>query len=129
MTDKKHHESFNGRNVLITGGLGFIGSNLAHQLVEIGDVNVTILDAMIPEQGGNLHNVASITDKIEVHIGDMADEAIVVPLLSGIDYVFNLAGSAGHIDSMTNPKRDLASNCSAQLTLLEACRNFNPQAK
>jgi UDP-glucose 4-epimerase len=129
MIDRSHHCALNGRNVLITGGLGFIGSNLAHALVEIGNVNVTILDAMIPGQGGNLFNVQSIMDDVEVRIGDMGDEATVVPLISGVDFIFNLVGTAGHIDSMSNPRRDLVFNCSAQLTLLEACRNFNPNTK
>ena len=128
MTDE-HHNPFFGRNVLITGGLGFIGSNLAHRLVEMGNVNVSVLDALIPGQGGNPFNVASIEDKIEIHHGDMRDDETIVRVLSGIDYVFNLAGSAGHLDSMLDPKNDLASNCDAQLSLLEACRNFNPQVK
>jgi UDP-glucose 4-epimerase len=127
--NEHHHDAFNGRNVLITGGLGFIGSNLAHRLVEMGNVNVVVLDALIPGQGGNYHNIASIRDKIHVFEGDMGDESAIIPLISGIDYVFNLAGSAGHLDSMLDPHHDLASNCSAQLTLLEACRNFNPHVK
>ena len=103
MTHVHKRNAFNGRNVLIIGGLGFIGSNLAHRLIEMGNVNVTILDALIPEQGGNPFNVDSIRDKLTVHIGHMSDEAVVKPLLSGMDYVFNLAGSAGHLDSMLNP--------------------------
>ena len=129
MTDEHQHNAFSGRNVLITGGLGFIGSNLAHRLAEMGNVNISVLDAMIPGQGGNAFNVEPIQDKINVHYGDMGDEESLVPLLSGVDYVFNLAGSAGHLDSMRNPKNDLASNCAAQLSLLEACRNFNPHVK
>ena len=123
------HNSFNGRKVLITGGLGFIGSNLAHRLVDIGDVDVLILDALIQGQGGNPYNVGAIKDRISIHYVDMGDEAKLVPLLGGIDYIFNLAGSAGHLQSMIDPRYDLASNCTAQLTLLEACKNFNPQAK
>ena len=129
MMNDHPHDAFAGRNVLITGGMGFIGSNLAHRLVEMGDVRVTILDSMVPGQGGNPHNVESIRDKIDVHIGDIGDQDTIVPLLSGIDYVFNLAGTAGHLDSMLDPRHDLASNCSAQLSLLEACRNFNPNVK
>ena len=129
MTDNSHHHALNGRNVLITGGLGFIGSNLARALVNVGNVRVSILDAMVPGHGGNIFNVEDILDKIEVQIGDMGDEATIVPLVSGVDYIFNLVGSAGHVDSMSDPRRDLDFNCSAQLTLLEACRNFNPQAK
>ena len=125
-------ESFNEykkRNVLITGGLGFIGSNLARRLVEIGGVNVTILDALIPEQGGNLYNIEEIKDKVSLQIVDMGDDSAINHLVSGVDYIFNLAGSVSHLDSMLNPQRDLDLNCKAQLSLLEACRSFNPRVK
>jgi UDP-glucose 4-epimerase len=129
MNDNSRHHALNGRNVLITGGLGFIGSNLAKAIVEVGNVRVTILDALVPGQGGKLFNVSGILDKIDVRIGDMGDESTIVPLVSGVDYIFNLVGSAGHVDAMADPRRDIDFNCSAQLTLLEACRNYNPQAK
>ena len=124
-----HLNAFHGRNILITGGLGFIGSNLAVRLAAMEGVRLTILDSLVPGQGGNPHNVAPIMDKVTVQIADMAEDAVLNQLVSGVDYIFNLVGSGGHLDSMTHPKRDLASNCDAQLTLLEACRNFNPQAK
>lgn len=129
MTSEATLNAFRGRNVLITGGLGFIGSNLAHRLAEIDRINIVILDSLVPGQGGNHHNIDLIRDKVAVRVADMADDEAIIPLVDGVDYIFNLAGSGGHLDSMTNPKRDLASNCDAQLSLLEACRNFNPQAK
>jgi UDP-glucose 4-epimerase len=115
--------------VLITGGLGFIGSNLAHRLVELNDVEVSIVDALFPDQGGNLFNIHEISDRVTLHITDIANIASIHRLVTGVDYIFNLAGSASHLASMLHPQRDLELNCTAQLTLLEACRHFNPRVK
>lgn len=120
---------YKGRSVLITGGLGFIGSNLARRLVEIGGVEITIVDALIPEQGGNLFNIEDIRNRVTVHIADIGDESVANHVVGGVDYIFNLAGSTSHLDSMFCPQRDLELNCAAQLVLLEACRNFNPHVK
>lgn len=122
-------DKYKGRSVLITGGLGFIGSNLAHRLVEIGDVDITIIDSLSEYQGGNLFNIETIKDRVNLHIADMSDGWAINHLVGGIDYIFNLAGSGSHIDSMKMPQGDLQSNCVAQLTLLEACRMFNPHVK
>ena len=122
-------QKYQHRSILITGGLGFIGSNLAHRLVEDGETEVIIVDSLDPDQGGNPFNVRDIRDKLKIHIADMNDSSVINHLVAGVDYIFNLAGSSSHIDSMQNPQRDLQSNCQAQLTLLEACRMFNPQAK
>lgn len=129
MIERNRFNEYKERTILITGGLGFIGSNLARRLVEIGNVKVIILDALIPEQGGNLHNIEDIKDKVSLQIGDMSDDYVINHLVSGVDYIFNLAGSVSHLDSMLNPQRDLDLNCKAQLSLLEACRNFNPHVK
>jgi UDP-glucose 4-epimerase len=120
---------YRGRSVLITGGAGFIGSNLARRLVEFGDVKVTIVDALIPDQGGNLFNLDGIEDRVTCHFANVGDDDVINHLVGGVDYIFNLAGSTSHIDSMRNPRRDLELNCAAQLTLLEACRQFNPGVK
>ena len=119
---------YKGRSALITGGLGFIGSNLARRLVEIG-VEVTVLDALMPEQGGNQYNLRDMLGRVQIHTADMRDQKAVNHLVGGVDYVFNLAGSASHLDSMQLPLRDLELNCASNLTLLEACRNFNPHVK
>jgi len=121
--------AYRGRSVLVTGGLGFIGSNLAHRLVEIGDVEVTLIDSMEKDQGGNLFNVDDIKDRVSIHIANLQDSAIVNHLVAGVDYVFNLAGNVSHLDSMSLPLRDLDLNCAAQLSLLEACRSFNPHVR
>ena len=129
MIKPEQFNEYKGRNVLITGGLGFVGSNLARRLIEIGNVNVTILDALFPDQGGNLYNIEDISDKVSLQIVDMSDNYVINHLVSGVDYIFNLAGSVSHLDSMINPQRDLDLNCKAQLSLLEACRSFNPHVK
>ncbi|MCL4263258.1 MAG: GDP-mannose 4,6-dehydratase [Anaerolineae bacterium] len=119
-------EQFAGKHVLITGGLGFIGSNLARRLVELG-AEVLLLDSLIPEYGGNLFNIASIQSQVRVNIADMRDEHGLRYLVQGQDYIFNLAGQVSHTDSMDNPYTDLEINARSQLSLLEACRHGNPQ--
>jgi len=118
----------NGANILITGGLGFIGSNLAMRLVELG-ANVTLVDSLIPEYGGNLWNIEPVKDKVRVNISDVRDEHAMKYLIQGHDYLFNLAGQTSHVDSMNNPFPDLEINARAQLSILEACRKYNPGIK
>lgn len=123
--DAQFRRTFRGRRVLITGGLGFIGSTLARELVRLG-AKVTILDALIPEYGGNRRNVAGLAGKLRVKIGDVRDRARLPALVRGQEFLFNLAGQTSHMDSMTDPDTDLEINCRAQLSLLEACRQHNP---
>ena len=118
-------ESFQGKNALITGGLGFIGSNLGERLIGLG-AKVTLVDSLIPEYGGNLQNVESFKDRVRVNISDIRDEHAMKYLVQGQDYLFNLAGQTSHVDSMNNPYTDLEINCRAQLSILEACRKNNP---
>jgi UDP-glucose 4-epimerase len=125
----QYYNEYKKRRVLITGGLGFIGSNLARRLIEIGDVDVSIIDALLPEQGGNSFNIHGLEDRVRVHRASISDDYVVNHLVSGVDYIFNLAGNVSHLDSMVYPQRDLELNCAAQLTLLEACRNYNPHVK
>jgi UDP-glucose 4-epimerase len=119
---------FSGSRVLITGGLGFIGSHLATRLVGEG-AQVTLVDSLIPEYGGNLFNIANIAGRVRVNISDVRDEHGLRYLVQGQDYLFNLAGQTGHIDSMTDPETDLDINCRAQLSILETCRRDNPSVK
>ncbi|TAK94915.1 MAG: NAD-dependent epimerase/dehydratase family protein [Aquabacterium sp.] len=116
------------KEVLITGGLGFIGSNLARRLVAEG-ANVTLVDSLIPLYGGNKFNVHDIENKLRVNICDVRDPHAMRHLIQGVDYLFNLAGQTSHLDSMTDPRTDLDINASAQLSILEACRQFNPDVK
>ena len=120
--------AYHNKKVLITGGLGFIGSNLARVLVAQG-ARVTIVDSLIPQYGGNLFNIADIRDKLEVNICDVRDPHAMKHLVQGKDFLFNLAGQTSHIDSMTDPQTDLEINASAQLSILEACRLNNPEIK
>lgn len=121
-------KAFKGKRCLITGGLGFIGSNLARRLVEL-DAEVVIVDSLLPEYGGNLANVREIEDRLHINIADVRDTHSMQYLVQGHDYLFNLAGQVSHIDSMENPFNDLDINCRAQLSILEACRHNNPAVK
>jgi UDP-glucose 4-epimerase len=119
---------FRGKKVLITGGLGFIGSNLAHRLVDLG-AEVLIVDSLIPDYGGNLFNVAGIEDRVGINIADVRDRSSMDYLVQGQDYLFNLAGQVSHLDSMNDPFTDLEINCRSQLSILESCRTNNPEVK
>ncbi len=119
---------YRGKSVLITGGLGFIGSNLAIRLVSLG-AHVTLIDSLIPEYGGNLFNIEPVKDKVKVNFSDVRDEHSMKYLVKGQDFLFNLAGQTSHIDSMQNPYADLEINARAQLFILEACRHNNPDIK
>jgi len=116
------------KRILITGGLGFIGSNLARRLVEL-EADVLLVDSLIPEYGGNLFNIAGIEDRVRVNIADVRDEHGMDYLVRHRDIIFNLAGQVSHLDSMQDPYTDLEINCRAQLSILEACRKYNPGVK
>jgi UDP-glucose 4-epimerase len=118
-------ETFKNRKILITGGAGFIGSTLARHLVRYGAI-VTIIDSMIPDYGGNLHNLDEIREKIIINFSDVRDRYSMEYLIGSQDYLFNLAGQVSHIDSMKDPFADLEINAKSQLSILEACRLFNP---
>src|SRR3954463_8967574 len=120
--------NFDGARVLITGGLGFIGSNLALRLVGRGS-EVTVVDSLIPDYGGNRYNVEDIRDRIQINVSDVRDTHSLRHLVQDKDYLFNLAGQTSHLDSMTNPMPDLEINCQAQLSILETCRAGNPKIK
>src|SRR6266446_2756139 len=119
---------FAGAKILITGGLGFIGSNLARRLAGLG-ADLTLVDSLIPDYGGNLFNIEGLQDRVQVNISDVRDTYSMRYLVRGKDYLFNLAGQTSHLDSMINPGTDLEINCRAQLSVLEACRTCNPEIK
>lgn len=121
-------KSFNNKKVMITGGLGFIGSTLAYRLVDYG-TKVVIVDSLIPEYGGNLYNIHGLENKLTVNISDVRDQSSMDNLVQGQDYIFNLAGTLSHTDSMKDPFTDLQINCVAQLSILESCRKYNPKVK
>lgn len=122
------NHSFQGSSVLITGGIGFIGSHLAERLVDSG-AEVTLLDSLIPEYGGNLFNIEPFRDRVTINISDVRDTYSMQHLVQGKDFLFNLAGQTSHLDSMRHPISDLEINCHAQLSILEACRACNPGIK
>lgn len=120
--------SYTNKKVLITGGLGFIGSNLARALVA-QSAQVTLVDSLIPQYGGNPFNIDDIRDKVTVNVCDVRDPFAMAYLLQGQDFLFNLAGQTSHMDSMIDPQTDLDINAAAQLSILEACRKANPGIK
>lgn len=122
------YKNLQGKEILITGGAGFIGSNLARYLVKLGS-KVTLVDSLIPLYGGNLRNIEDIKDQVALNISDVRDPFAMAYLVQGKDYLFNLAGQTSHLDSMTNPQADLDINASAQLSILEACRQHNQKIK
>ena len=119
------HQKIKNKNILITGGAGFIGSNLARRLVADGNT-ITVADSLIPEYGGNSRNLKDIQNKISFSLSDVRDVAAINDLIKGHDYLFNLAGQTSHLDSMHDPITDLDINAKAQLSILEACRKHNP---
>ncbi len=121
-------EAYQGSRVLVTGGVGFLGSNLAHQLVKLG-ADVTIVDSLIPTYGGNLFNIHEILEKVHLNIADVRDQNGMNYLVRNKDYIFNLAGQISHQDSMVDPFTDLEINCRSQLSILEACRRSNKEVK
>ncbi len=118
---------YRGARVLVTGGMGFIGSNLAKRLVECG-ADVLVVDSLQPRSGANRSNLSDIEQRIRLEILDLRCGEKLADLVTGQDIIFNLAGLVSHIDSMTDPETDLGANAHAQLVLLEACRRHAPKA-
>ena len=127
MTDA-YRDWYRGRRVMITGGLGFIGSNIARALVDL-DADVLLVDSLIPDYGGNLHNIEGIESRLRVNVADVRQQTTMNYLVRDREVIFNLAGQVSHIDSMRDPETDLEINCRAQLTILEACRRHNAGTK
>lgn len=125
---ENYWQAFDGKKCLVTGGLGFIGSNLARRLVELG-AEVLLVDSLVPTYGGNQFNIAGLEDRLRVNICDVRDENGMRYLVRDQAYLFNLAGQISHLDSMSDPYTDLEINCRSQLSILEACRKYNPAVK
>jgi nucleoside-diphosphate-sugar epimerase len=119
---------YQGKKVLVTGGAGFIGSNLVRKLVDLG-ANVTVVDSLIPDYGGNLYNLDGYESHVKLNIADVRDPYSMNFLVQNQDFLFNCAGQISHIDSMENPYTDLEINVRAQLSILEACRHYNPRIR
>ncbi|MEK6830723.1 MAG: NAD-dependent epimerase/dehydratase family protein, partial [Nanoarchaeota archaeon] len=124
MIEKKDLEkNFENKTIIITGGLGFIGSNLAHRLVKLNTKRIIIIDALIKGRGGNIYNVKDIMNKVEIPFleggGLNINDDRIINYLDGVDYIFNLAGSVSHIDSKNNPLEDLKINLLDHVAFLE----------
>lgn len=122
------NNGFHGRRILITGGVGFLGSNLARRLVDAG-ASVTLIDSMIPRYGATLDNIADISERVTMNFSDIRDPHSINYLVRDHELIFSLAGQVSHTESMEDPLTDLDINCRAQLNLLEACRHNNPDAR
>ena len=118
----------NNKKILITGGLGFIGSNLVRRLLKLGN-QITVVDSLIPEYGGNLRNLHDHKDQISLKLIDIRDQNAMCEIIKKQDFLFNLAGQTSHLDSMQNPFTDLEINAKAQLSILESCRKNNPEIR
>jgi UDP-glucose 4-epimerase len=119
---------YRNKKILITGGLGFIGSTLAQRLVKM-ESDICIVDSLVPDYGGNNFNIDGIVDKVTVNIADVRDKHSMDYLVKDKDIIFNLAGTLSHIDSMRDPFTDLEINCKSQLSILESCRINNKDDK
>jgi UDP-glucose 4-epimerase len=122
-----HLAFYRDRRTLVTGGLGFIGSNLCRRLADLG-ARVTAVDSLLPDYGGNLFNLAGYEERVRVNIADVRGHGMEY-LVRGQEVLFNLAGQVSHLDSMSDPVTDLEINCTSQLRLLEAVRRGNPELK
>jgi UDP-glucose 4-epimerase len=122
-----HLDFYRGRKALVTGGLGFVGSNLCRRLADLG-AEVLAVDSLLPDYGGNLFNLDGYEGRVRVNVADVRGHAMEY-LVRGQDLLFNLAGQVSHIDSMTDPFTDLDINCRSQLWILEAVRKANPEAR
>ncbi|MDD4857473.1 MAG: NAD-dependent epimerase/dehydratase family protein, partial [Candidatus Krumholzibacteria bacterium] len=122
------YDKFNGKNALITGGLGFIGSNLAMHLVDLG-ANVTVVDAMLPGYGGNLFNIREIKDRIRINFSDIRDWHSMNYLVRNQDYIFHLAGQVDHILSLSDPFPDIDINIRGSAVVMEAVKANAPDAR
>lgn len=120
--------SIKGKKILVTGGLGFVGSNLSIRLAELG-ADVRIVDNMLPRQGANMFNIEPVKDKVSINISDIRSPTSMNHLVKGVDYVFHLAGQVNHVDSVKNPLNDLSINVEGTLVIMEALRLNNPEAK
>lgn len=118
-------KAFNDRDVLILGGLGFIGSNLAIRLVDLG-ARVTVVDSMLAQYGGNLANLEEAADRLRINFSDIRDQHSLKFLVRDAEVIYSMAGQTSHIESMSDPMTDLDINCKSQLSILECCRAFNP---
>jgi UDP-glucose 4-epimerase len=125
---EQHASYWRGKRTLVTGGLGFIGSNLVHRLHALG-AQIMVVDALVPGHGGDRANLDGLGEDVEVIVGDLRDRLLMENLVATQDVIFNLAGQISHEDSMRDPFTDLEHNTRAPLTLLEACRTTNPNVR
>ena len=129
---EEYKKEFEGKTIIITGGLGFVGSNLARRLVHLNPAKIILIDSCIPKLGSNIFNIEGIKDKVVVYMGeewDLRNKEKIKPLIAEADFIFNLAGSVSHVGSKENPLFDFELNLRAHLEFLEACRECMREGK
>jgi len=128
-----YEKEFENKVVMITGGLGFIGSNLAHRLVKLKTKRIIIIDALIPRLGGSIDNVKEIINSLDIPYlnegGLNINDRRVIDYLEDVDYIFNLAGSVSHVDSKNRPLDDLKINLFDHVSFLENCKKYIEKEK
>jgi nucleoside-diphosphate-sugar epimerase len=117
--------SYTGKQVVVTGGLGFVGSNLVLRLTELG-ARVTVVDSKTPGCGANEYNIEAVRGQVRLIVRDVGEAAQFAGLLNRSEVIFNLAGEISHTHSMRFPERDGALNSAAQLAFLHQCARSAP---
>ncbi len=112
---------------MITGGLGFIGSNLAIRLAELG-ADVTVVDVLWPEHGGNIFNIEPVKERVRINICDIRDKYAMDVLVQDKDYIFHLAGQCSHVLGQADPYPDIDINIHGTAVLLESAKIKAPDA-
>ncbi len=121
---EEYEKEFENKKILITGGLGFIGSNLAHKLIQLNPQRIVVVDSLIPECGGNEHNLDKIKEEIDIFNVDIRQTKTMDAIIRSLkpDFIFNLAGLLSHTESLKDPKKDAEINAWAQYNILEPCK-------
>jgi len=119
---------YRNKIIVITGGLGFLGSSLAQKLVNY-QAKIIIIDNLNPLYGGNYFNLNGIQNKVKIIIDDIRNEKVLIPIIKQCDMLYHFAAQVSYIDSLSMPYEDLELNARSTLQILEICRKYNSEAK
>lgn len=121
-------KNWHQKKVLVTGGLGFIGSNLAEKLCQLG-ATVSILDDLSPFAGGNLKNIEEFRSQVTLSHERIEEVSVAARAVTNQDVVFHCAALSSHPGSMRDPKTNIDVNCAGTIQLLEAIKRYNPECR